>query len=185
MVIENENEKSNVCADNAAAYDIICYYKEESEEDNDTVHAVIEDIQKQSSQRDKHDYKHQRHVMWRLFGCLIIIILLSTPIYGWASLYLHQRTLFDENIVLIWAPIIYSSVYLLVTPWLFSAACVAQFSYRIIILASTFIMSLAISISGLIFIYFRANFLLITLLYGLIGGKYECTNFSLSYFQLI
>lgn len=174
MVIENsENEKSNACADNAA-YDIICYYKEENEDDNDTVHAVIENIertaQKQSSKRDKIDY-NQKHVMWRLFGCLVIIILLSSPIYGWASLFIHQRSLFDENIVLIWAPIIYSSVYLLVTPWLFSAACVAQFSYRIIILVSTFIMSLAISISGLIFIYFRANFLLITLLYGVIGGE--------------
>lgn len=179
MVIENSelNEKSNACADNVA-YDIICYYKEESEEDNDTVHAVIENIekstaQKQSSNGDKTDYRQRKHVMWRLFGCLVIIVLLSTPIYGWASLYLHQRSLFDENIVLIWAPIIYSSVYLLVTPWLFlfSAACVAQFSYRIIILASTFIMSLAISISGFIFVYFRANFLLITLLYGVIGGE--------------
>lgn len=172
---ENVKSKSNNIANSGdAAYDIICYYKEESEEDNDTVHAVIENIertvQKQTSHhRDK--IVNQKHVMWRLFGCLLIIILLSSPIYGFTTIYLHHRTLFDEHMILIWAPIVYSAVYLLVTPWLFSATCVSQFSYRSVILTSTFIMSLAISISGLIFIYFKANFLLITLLYGVIGGE--------------
>lgn len=154
----------------SAAYDITCYYKEENEEDNHTVHAVIKKIEKQNS-HEKETLNNRRQTMMRLFGCLLIIILLSSPIYGFATLYLHHRTLFDEHMIIIWTPILYSATSLLVIPWLFSSTCVAHFSYRLVIIVSTFIMSLALSISGLIFIYFKANFLLITLLYGVIGGE--------------
>lgn len=184
MVIENsENVKSNSNVNTSnttdnAIYDIICYYKEENEENNDTVHAVIQNIEKRSL-RNPHQLgkyeNHKHHVTLRLLGCLLIIILLSSPIYGYSTIYLHHTALFDDNILLIWTPIIYSAVYLLVTPWLFSATCVSRLSYRIVILASAFTLSLAISISGLIFIYYsKTNFLPITLLllYGMIGGKF-------------
>jgi hypothetical protein len=174
MVVETfEDVKSNaVVNSDSAVYDIICYYKEESEDnkDDDNVHAVISKVNQFSNVTTK-SFNHKQ-IMWQLFGCLLIIILLSSPIYGFATLYLYHRTLMNENAIIIWTPIIFSATYLLLTPLLFSPVYIAQFSNRSVILVSAFILSLAISISGVIFVYFNANFLLIVpLLYGVIGGK--------------
>lgn len=170
----NSDDDNNVTAatsssGNAAVYDIICYYKEENEEDNDTVHAVIENIEKGCYKRHKHD--HRKWLILHLFGCLLIIILLSSPIYGFVTLYLHHRELVEDNVVLIWAPIIFNAVYLLVTPWLISDAILPRLSARTVIILFTIIMSLAIFASGLLLVYFDDNFYpLIILLYGVIGG---------------
>lgn len=184
MVVETlENVKSNAIPNSdSAVYDIICYYKEESGDNNDddNVHAVISKVKQFSSMTAAKTF-NQKHLMWQLFGCLLIIILLSSPIYGFATLYLYHRE--DDDAILIWTPIIFSAIYLLVTPWLFSPLYIARFSHRSVILVSAFILSLAISISGLIYVYFNANFLLIVL-YGVIGGNKKLSTLSQKYFYL-
>lgn len=179
MVVENpsSNIKLNRDGDvvsasssgNAAVYDIICYYKEENEEDNHTVHAVIENIEKKHKRRK---IDHRKWLALRLFGCMLIIMLLSSPVYGYVTLYLHHRELVEDgNVVLIWAPIIFNAVYLLVTPWLISDTILSRLSNRTVIFLFTLTMSFAISASGLIFVYFDDKlFPLVILVYGVIGG---------------
>lgn len=181
MGVENSPSKIKLTSDdvtassssaNAAVYDIICYYKEESEDYNDTVHAVIENIEKNESSYKRHKPDHRKWLFLRLFGCLLIIILLSSPVYGFVTLYLHHRELVENNFVLIWAPIIYNAVYLLLTPWLISDDSVLfRFSNRTVIILSTLSLSLAIAASGFTFVYFDDKFFpLVIFLYGFIGG---------------
>jgi hypothetical protein len=167
----NRNEdNNNVSVGNAAVYDIICYYKEENEENNDTVHAVIENIEKSSHKRR---VLKNKWLKFRLFGCMLIIILLSSPVYCYVTLYLHHRDVVeDQNVVLIWAPIIFNAVYFVVTPWLISDSILSSLSNRTVILLFTCILSLAISASGFVFIFFDDKFFpLVIALYGVIGGK--------------
>lgn len=169
---DDDDDKNTVTATSsgAAVYDIICFYKEENEDDNNTVHAVIEKIAKK-----RHKPENRKRLIFRLFGCLLIIILLSSPIYGFVTLYLHHRELLEDNVVLIWAPIIFNAVYLLVTPWLISDNLLSSLSNRTVILLFTLLMSIAISASSFIFVYFDQKlFPFIILLYGAIGGMCVC-----------
>jgi hypothetical protein len=190
-------------------YDIICYYKEE-DENYDNVNAVIENIQKVESRsreaagenynnnNNNNENKYYRHddkrrqrewIKMKLFGCLLINVFLSSPIYGFATIYSHIGGL-DGNILLIWIPIIFNATYLIVTPWLFNPtsytlssmkastfASSSSFSSkkltnRNVIIFFTLIMSTAISFSGFVYAYLDANFILILLSYAVIGGNY-------------
>lgn len=180
----DNNASATSSRNSAAVYDIICYYKEESEEDNHTVHAVIENIEKTGNIKQTPDH-HRKCLILRLFGCLLIIILLSSPIYGYVTLYLHHQELVEGgNLVLIWPPIIFNAVYLLVTPWLISDAIFPRLSNRNVILLFTLLMSLAISASGFIFVYFEEYFPYVIFLYGVIGGM-RCVVLSHNYFLTV
>lgn len=190
-MIGNSNEKSsNGSGNNNNVYDIICYYKEENDgENHDNVHDVIEHIEKAKTkhQQQKNDFKEEvferkKWIKWRLFGCLIMNILLSSPIYSFVTIYLHHKEKLDENIALIWIPIIFNAVYLLSTPWLFntilsptsnasSSPNVSRLTNRNVLIIFTLVLSAAISLSGFAFAYLNANFFLILLFYGIIGGK--------------
>ena len=168
----------------AAVYDIICHYKEDNEEDNNnTVPAVIENIEKGSYKR--HEPTHRKWMFLRLVGCMLIIILLLSPVYGFVTLYVHHKELLENGcIILIWAPVIFNASYLFVTPWLFPNSTLSSLSNRTIIILSTLIITFAISISNFLFIYFNESFsLLIVLLYGFIGGKrYLSEHFNGKFF---
>lgn len=162
-------------------YDIICYYNEPNDEPQHA-HEVIKKIEK-ANQRISRD----SWIRWRLFGCLLINVLLSAPIYSYGTIYLQQKEAFDGDPAIIWPPIIFNSVYLLVTPWLFntistpasrnsrSPSAESTFFTRLtdkrVIIIFSLILSAGVSISGFAFTYLQANFVIILIFYSIIGGK--------------
>lgn len=161
-------------------YDIICYYNETDDEPQHVVD-VIKKIEKET-QRIKRD----SWIKWKLLGCLMINVLLSAPIYSYGTIYLQQKSVFDEQPALIWPPIIFNSVYLLVTPWLFNtistprssrpqspteASMFAKLTNRSVIVVFSLILSAGVSIAGFSFTYFGANFMIILIFYSIVGGE--------------
>ncbi|CRK96561.1 CLUMA_CG010168, isoform A [Clunio marinus] len=111
MKIENEiNRKENI-------YDIICYYNEGDNDDPQHVKEVINKIVKTSQQENLNTDKW---IKWKLLGCLLINVLLNAPIYSYGTIYLLHKEAFDDDPKIVLPPIIFCSVYLLVTPWLFN-----------------------------------------------------------------
>jgi len=179
-MVEKSKNGSNV-------YDIICYYKDDNNENQDhsTVHEVIDNIEQGNNNEEVKDDNNRKKnttesLKWKLFGCFLMNVLLSSPIYGFITIYILHKDKLDGSIALIWIPIIFNAVYLLVTPWLFNTLIpstthansnATRFTNRNVIIVFTLIMSTAISLSGFTFSYLDANFFLIFLLYGIIGGK--------------
>lgn len=186
-MVEKSKNGSNV-------YDIICYYKDDNNENQDhsTVHEVIDNIEQGNTNINNNNnnevlrkYSSKRNITeslkLKLFGCFLMNVLLSSPIYGFTSIYLLHKEKLDGSIALIWIPIIFNAVYLLVTPWLFNTLIpstthansnATRLTNRNVIIVFTLIMSSAISLSGFTFSYLDANFFLIFLLYGIIGGTF-------------
>lgn len=162
-------------------YDIICYYNETEEPQH--VVDVIKKIEKEAQRitRDK-------WIKWKLLGCIMINVLLSAPIYSYGTIYLQQKSIFDEQPALIWPPIIFNSVYLLVTPWLFNtistpasrnsrsspreSSIFTKLTNRNVIVVFSLILSAGVSIAGFAFTYFGANFMIILIFYSVVGGEY-------------
>lgn len=173
-------------------YDIISYYKEDVDENPNTVNDVIDNIKKVNDENDcttrvNKKKKLPKKLKWKLVGCILMNILLSSPIYGFVTIYLLHMDKFDRNIAMIWIPILFNAIYLLVTPWLFNTLIsptpvhvnsnAFYLTNRSVIIIFTLILSSAISLSGFIFAYLEANFLLIFLLYCVIGGKSHFIEF--------
>lgn len=105
--------------------------------------------------------------------------------------------MFDASPTLIWPPILYNSVYLIVTPWLFNTistpsthtatsntsnmSLLTKLTNKNIIILFTLMLSMGISICGVLFTFFKANFFLILIFYSVFGGE----SFFLSYSQFI
>lgn len=174
-IISTRQNDSNI-------YDIICYYNESDDEPKHT-NEVIHKIEK-TNQRLKRD----SWIKWKLFGCLLINVLLSAPIYSYGTLYLLQKPLFDAQPILIWPPLIFNSVYLIVTPWLFNtistpasrssrivenktSSLFANLSNKNVIMIFSVILSLGVSMAGFTFSYLNANIALILVFYSIVGGK--------------
>lgn len=101
--------------------------------------------------------------------------------------------MFDASPALIWPPILYNSVYLIVTPWLFNTistpsthtatsntshmSLLTKLTNKNIIILFTLMLSMGISICGVLFTFFKANFFLILIFYSVFGGEF---SFSLS-----
>ncbi|CAG9803136.1 unnamed protein product [Chironomus riparius] len=184
-MVEKSKNGSNV-------YDIICYYKDDNNENQDhgTVHEVIDNIEQGNNNNNNVEIakvSSKKNIVeslkWKLFGCFLMNVLLSSPIYGFITIYLLHKDKLDGSIALIWIPIIFNAVYLLVTPWLFNTLIPStthansnamRLTNRNVIIVFTLIMSAAISLSGFTFSYLNANFFLICLLYGVIGGMSSC-----------
>lgn len=183
MVEGTKKSDSNV-------YDIIYYFKDDINENQDqtTVHDVIKSIEREENihQNINDDEKKNGKagalswsVKWRLFGCFLMNVLLSSPIYGFVSIYLLHKDKLGSRIAIIWIPIIFNSVYLLVTPWLFNTLISSspqvnasnRLTNRNVIIIFTLIMSTSISISGFTFSYLDANIIVILLFYSIVGGK--------------
>ena len=181
-MVEKSKNGSNV-------YDIICYYKDDNNENQDhsTVHEVIDNIEQGTNNNNNkieiEKVSNKKNITeslkWKLFGCFLMNVLLSSPIYGFITIYLLHKDKLDGSIALIWIPIIFNAIYLLVTPWLFNTLIPStthansnamRLTNRNVIIVFTLIMSTAISLSGFTFSYLDANFFLICLLYGVIGG---------------
>lgn len=176
-----ESPKTSSTVTNNNIYDIICYYNE-SDDDPQHVHDVIKKIEKEA-QRKKHD----SWIRWKLFGCLLINVLLSAPIYSYGTIYLHQKEAFDAQPALIWPPIVFNSVYLLVTPWLFNTistpasrnsrspqentSIFAKLTNKNVIIVFTLVVSAGVSMAGISFSYLSANFTIILIFYSVIGGE--------------
>lgn len=162
---------------------MICYYNE-SDDDPQHVNEVIKKIEKEI-QPPKRDVWNK----WKLFGCLVINVLLSAPIYSYGTIYLQQRDLFDTQPALIWPPIIFNSIYLIVTPWLFNAistpasrnsrsspshsSICSKLTNRNIIVIFALIFSCGVSMAGFAFTYLGANFVIILTFYSIVGGKFH------------
>lgn len=169
-------------------YDIICYYNETEDEPQHAVD-VIKKIEKET-QRIKED----SWIKWKLLGCLMINVLLSAPIYSYGTIYLQQKSIFDEQPALIWPPIIFNSVYLLVTPWLFNtistppsrnsrsppkeSSIFAKLTNRSVIVVFSLILSAGVSTAGFAFTYIGANFIMILMFYSVVGGELAVTCFN-------
>ncbi|KAG5684682.1 hypothetical protein PVAND_013899 [Polypedilum vanderplanki] len=195
-MVDKSNNSNNINnSNNNNVYDIICYYKEEDHDNENQVQHVIDNIEKAQNQQHKHksrknrkvsnNTKFRKSIKWKLFGCLIMNVLLSSPIYSYVTIYLHHKDKFDANIALIWIPIIFNAIYLLVTPWLFnsllspsshssSSSTVIRLTNRNVIIVSTLILATAISLAGMTFAYLNANFVFIVILYGVFGGMSSC-----------
>lgn len=174
-----ENHKTATNDNNI--YDIICYYNE-AEDEPQHVNEVISKIEK-SNRRVMGD----RWIKWKLFGCLIINVLLSAPIYSYGTIYLQQKETFDEQPALIWPPIIFNSIYLFVTPWLFNtistpasrhsrgpptdSSIFAKLTNKSVIIVFTAILCCGVSIGGVAFTYLKANVFVILIFYSIVGGE--------------
>lgn len=164
-------------------YDIICYYNEveaEPQHAND----VIKKIEKASE-----PVKRDRWIKWKLFGCLMINVLLSAPIYSYGTIYVQQKELFDAKPALIWPPIIFNSISLFVTPWLFNSistpasrhsrsphsgsSLLSKVTNKQVIVIFSLILSIGISVSGFAFAYLRANLVIVMIFYSIIGGEFQ------------
>jgi hypothetical protein len=176
----NESPKT-LSSNNNNIYDIISFYEDDDEPKHVT--EVIRKIEK-TNQRLKRD----RWIKWKLFGCLIINVLLSAPIYSYGTLYLLQKPLFDAQPLLVYPPIVFNSVYLIVTPWLFNSISTpasrssrlmthaesttfAKLTNKNVIIIFSAILSMSISVAGFTFSYLKANITLILIFYSIIGGK--------------
>lgn len=176
----SENRKTSSNGNNI--YDIICYYNEADDEPQHVVD-VIKKIEKET-QRIKED----GWIKWKLLGCLVINILLSAPIYSYGTIYLQQKSIFDESPALVWPPIIFNSVYLLVTPWLFNtistpmsrnshapreSSLFAKLTNKSVIVVFSLILSAGVSTAGIAFTYFGANLMMILIFYSVVGGEHS------------
>lgn len=162
-------------------YDIICYYNE-GEDEPQHVNEVISKIAT-CSRRTMSD----RWIKWKLFGCLMINVLLSAPIYSYGTIYLQQKETFDEQPALIWPPIIFNSVYLFVTPWLFNtistpasrhsrgppaeSSIFSKLTNKSVIIVFTLILCFGVSLGGVAFAWLQANIFVILIFYSIIGGE--------------
>ncbi|CAO1417498.1 unnamed protein product [Diamesa hyperborea] len=175
-------------------YDIICYYDDNNDEESvGNVNDVINKIEKANSGKRNNNtsrYSDKIYLHWKLFGCLIINVLLSSPIYAYGTIYLNQKEMFDASPALIWPPILYNSVYLIVTPWLFNTistpsthtatsntshmSLLTKLTNKNIIILFTLMLSMGISICGVLFTFFKANFFLILIFYSVFGGMSSC-----------
>lgn len=170
--MKNISKENRIYNNNNSIYDIISYYNEDDDEPKH-VNEVIHKIEKTNERlRD-------RWIKWKLFGCLIINVLLSAPIYSYGTLYLLQKPLFDAQPILIWPPIVFNSVYLMVTPWLFntistnaSSSIFAKLSNKNVIMIFSVILSFGVSLAGFAFSYLHANFAVILICYSIVGGEF-------------
>lgn len=166
-------------------YDITSYLENKDDEPCHTKD-VIKRIRNSNRRRIESDFL----IRWKLFGCLIINFLLSAPIYSYSIMYLQQKEVFESNPVLIWPPIIFNSVYLLVTPWLFNSISTpasrnsrkhqikpptrifSNLSNKSIVIVFSVLLSMSISIAGFSFLFLQANHLIILIFYSVVGGTY-------------
>lgn len=162
-------------------YDIISFYKTDDAEPSHTNEVILK-IEK-SNQRIKPD----KWMKLKLFGCLLINILLSAPVYSYGTIYLLQKGFFDSQPVLLWPPILLNSVFLIVTPWLFNSISTptsrssrtaytgssffANLSNRAVIIIFSSVLSLAVCVSGFSFSNLNANFAVIFVFLSVIGGN--------------
>lgn len=179
---KSSNESQKASSNNNNIYDIICYY--ESDEEPQHVKEVIKKIEK----ANQNEFYRNSWIKWKLLGCLIINVLLSMPIYSYGTIYLQHKELFDEQPALIWPPIIFNSVNLLVTPWLFNtistpasrnsrashshSSIFTKLTNKSVIIIFALVLSAAVSIGGLAFAYLQANIVVILIFYSIIGGEY-------------
>lgn len=176
--------KETEMVDKSNVYDIICYYKDDENQDGDTVNDVIDNIERGNNSQEVTRCQNSKKsivtsVKWKLLGCFLMNVLLSSPIYGFITIYLLHKEKLDGSIALIWTPIIFNAIYLLVTPWLFNTLIPSSshsklLTNRNVIIVFTLILSAAISLSGFTFSYLDANFLVIFVLYGVVGGMSSC-----------
>lgn len=170
-------------------YDIISYHEKDEVEPTHP-YEVIRRIHSSTARR-----RVESNVMIRckLFGCLMIIFLLSAPIYSYGTIYLQQKEMFEPNPALIFPPIIFNSVYLLVTPWLFNSistpasrnssrissqkvstttpvGLLVNLTNKNIVIAFSMMLAVSISVSGFAFTYIEANYPLILIFYSVLGG---------------
>ena len=162
---------------------MICYYNE-SDDEPQHVNEVIKKIEKEI-----HQPKKDVWIKWKLFGCLVINVLLSAPIYSYGTIYLQQSDFFDAQPALIWPPIIFNSVYLIVTPWLFNtistpasrhshgptpdSSIFFKLTNRNVIVVFSVILSLGVSMAGIAFTYLGASLVIILTFYSIVGGEYH------------
>lgn len=187
-------EDLNPSTSGSNIYDMICYYNETDDDEPEHVIGVIKKIEKEIQQTKKDVW-----VKWKLFGCLVINVLLSAPIYSYGTIYLQQRDFFDAQPALIWPPIIFNSVYLIVTPWLFNtistpvsrtsrtphdSSIFSKLTNRSIIVIFTMVLSLGVSMAGFAFTYLEANLIIIITFYSIVGGEYPLYPLVSSYHRL-
>lgn len=179
----SSQKKSN---GNNNIYDIISYHEKEDVEPNHTKD-VIRRIHRGSYRR-----RIESNVVIRckLFGCLVMILLLSAPIYSYGTIYLQQKEIFEPNPALIFPPIIFNSVYLLVTPWLFNSIStpasrnsrkisrklppigfLVNLTNKNIVITFSLILAASISIAGFTYTYADANHFAILIFYSVFGGR--------------
>jgi hypothetical protein len=178
--MEEESSKSLTSKN---MYDIISYLDKDDEPSH--TKDVIKRIRNSNRRRIESDFL----IRCKLFGCLIINFLLSAPIYSYSIMYLQQKEIFESNPVLIWPPVVFNSVYLLVTPWLFnsistpvsrnsrknqrnaSTSFLSNLTNKNIVIVFSLLLSTCISIAGFTFIFLNANHYVILIFYSIIGGK--------------
>lgn len=177
----SENRSASSNSNNNNIYDIICYYNEVDDEPKH-VNEVIKSIEKASQRVPENSW-----VKWRLFGCLMINVMLSAPIYSYGTIYLQHKEAFDDHPAIIWPPIIFNSVYLLVTPWLFNtistpasrnsrslrsdSSIFSKLTNKSVIIVFSLILASGVSIAGFSFTYLNANFVMVLIFYSIIGGE--------------
>lgn len=171
-ICKSHNSSSN---NNNNIYDIICYYNNEDHDEPKHAKEVIHEIEKTNQ-----GLKRDKWIKWKLFGCLIVNVLLSAPIYSYGTYYLLHKPIFDAQPILLWPPIIFTSFHLIVTPWLFNtistpaehsgSSFFTKFSNKTIIITFSVILSLGVSLGGFSFAYLNANFTVILIFYSIIGG---------------
>lgn len=177
----SESQKASANSSGNNIYDIICYYNEGDDEPQ-RVNEVIKHIEKAHQQIDE-----DKWIKWKLFGCLMINVFLSAPIYSYGTIYLQQKETFDENPAIIWPPIVFNSIYLLVTPWLFNSistpasrssrsnrvdsSIFSKLTNKSVIVVFTIFLATGVSIAGFAFTYLHANFVMILIFYSIIGGE--------------
>lgn len=174
-----KENSSETTSNNNNIYDIICYYNE-VEDEPQHVNDVMKKIEKATE-----PVKRDSWIKWKLFGCLMINVLLSAPIYSYGTIYVQQKEMFDEQPALIWPPIIFSSISLLVTPWLFNtistptsrhsrsphSSMFSKLTNKRVIVIFSLVFSAGVSISGFTFAYLKANFVIVLIFYSIVGGE--------------
>lgn len=177
----SESQKATELGDGSNIYDIICYYNEGDDEPQH-VNEVIKHIEKAHQPIDV-----DKWIRWKLFGCLLINVLLSAPIYSYGTIYLQQKEAFDEHPSIIWPPIVFNSIYLLVTPWLFNSistpasrssrsnrvesSIFSKLTNKSVIVVFSMVLATGVSVAGFAFTYLHANFVMILIFYSIIGGE--------------
>lgn len=187
---KSQQSKCSSDSDNNNIYDIISYNEKDDQEPNHPKD-VIRRIHS-STNTTRRRLESNALIRCKLFGCLVIIFLLSAPIYSYGTIYLHQKEIFESNPALIFPPIIFNSVYLLVTPWLFNsisstpasrnsskvsrhttapglAHCV-NLTNKNIVIGFSLILAASISIAGFAYTFVGANYMLILIFYSVLGG---------------
>lgn len=188
---KSQQSKCSSESDNSNIYDIISYNEKDDQEPNHPKD-VIRRIHSSTNTTTRRRLESNALIRCKLFGCLVIIFLLSAPIYSYGTIYLHQKEIFESNPALIFPPIIFNSVYLLVTPWLFNsisstpasrnsskvsrhttapglAHCV-NLTNKNIVIGFSLILAASISIAGFAYTFVGANYMLILIFYSVLGG---------------